>query len=227
MTRGHWHRLPVALLLLVVFTTALWDSGQRFLADMTNQQARHFIDRWRGGKLTLANERLDELQTELSRALAYDPENPALQEDLARLLVWRTERSSFLDPAVRKNRQQARQLFVQAARQRPTSERAWASVAALHFVLGEIDSEFSSAMTLALRRGPWNSEIQMVTIRIGLASWQVLSPDVQRRLRIAIHNQAHWRLAPKKAVLGSLIQGFHRTELLCLLETGPAACQPV
>jgi hypothetical protein len=79
-------------------------------------------------------------------------------------------------------------------------------------------SQFGAALELALLRGPWNSEIQMMTIRIGFASWQILTPELQDQFKRAIYNQAHWKLAQQKAQLALMVKAFNRPELACLLE---------
>ncbi|MCF8179430.1 MAG: hypothetical protein K9J74_13045, partial [Sulfuritalea sp.] len=188
--------------------------------------ARYYIKRWRTGAVTLTPARLDGIQANLARSVAYDPANPNYQEDLARFLTWRNAVATLLAPAARRDRTRARELFTQAAVRRPTSERAWSSVAAIRFILGEVDTDFSTALRLALRQGPWNPEIQMNAIRIGLASWDVLPSDLKTTLRKAIHHQAHWALAPQKDTLATFVKGYRRGELLCLLDPGPKGCSP-
>lgn len=220
-------RNALGLVLLSILITATWFASHRMLADISNQQARYYIDRWHAGKTQLSSGRLDELQAELKSAIALDSANPNLHEDLARLHAWRSERGSLADPTSRAARVEARTYFTQAAVLRPTSERAWSGVAYMRFMLGEVDDQFGAAIKLALLRGPWNSEIQMTTIHIGFASWQILTPELQDQLRRAIYNQAHWKLAPQKARLELLIKAFNRPQLACLLEqAGPKACPP-
>jgi len=220
-----WSRLPAVLLSGAALMGAIWIAGHVFLADVINQEARYYIDRWRSGALKLSHSRLDEIQSDLTRSIAYDPSNPNYQEDLARFLTWRNEKATLLDLAARRDRMQARILFSEAAVRRPTSERAWASVAATRFILGEVDTHFAAALSLALRQGPWNPEIQMNAIRVGLASWSILTEDLQKELRKAIHNQAHWNLAPQRDALATMIKSYRRNELLCLLDEGPGGCQ--
>ena len=227
MTKPSVARISLGLVLLVPMLTAAWVAGHRMMADISNQQARYYVDRWRARKIQLTPARLDELQVELTRATMLDPDNPNLHEDLARLLAWRSEGGSLIDPTTRAARTKARAHFTQAAILRPTSERAWSSVALMRFLLGEVDNQFGAALELALLRGPWNSEIQMTTIRIGFASWQILTPELQDQFKRAIYNQAHWKLAPQKAQLELLVKAFQRSELACLLEaSGPKACPP-
>ncbi len=227
MSKSGLGRIAIGLTLLCVLMMAFWFAGHRMLADIYNQQARYYVDRWRAGKLQLSPTRLDELQAELKSAIALDPTNPNLHEDLARFHAWRSEQGSLADSTSRAARVEARTYFTQAAALRPTSQRAWAGVAYLRFLLGEVDDQFGSALKLALLRGPWDSEIQMTAIHIGFASWQILTPELQDQLRRAIYNQAHWKLAPQKARLELLIKAFNRPELACLLEVaGPKACPP-
>lgn len=220
-------RITLGLILLGVLAAALWFAGHRMLADILDHQSRFYLDRWRAGKIQLPPAKLDELQTDLKSAVMLDPNNPNLHEDLARLYAWRSEKGSLIDPTSRAARVEARTHFTQAAVLRPTSERAWASAALMQFMLGEVDQHYGAALRLALLRGPWNSEIQMLTIFTGLASWQILTPELQDQFRRAIYNHAHWKLAPQKAQLDTWIKSIRRPELACLLEaSGPKACPP-
>ncbi|MCF8177314.1 MAG: hypothetical protein K9J74_02290, partial [Sulfuritalea sp.] len=106
-----WTRLPAALILGTVLTGAIWIAGHVFLADVTSQDARYYIKRWRTGAVTLTPARLDGIQADLARSVAYDPANPNYQEDLARFLTWRNAGATLLDPAARRDRTRARELF--------------------------------------------------------------------------------------------------------------------
>lgn len=220
-------RITLGLTLIGVLAAAFWFAGHRMLADILDHQSRFYLDRWRDGKIQLPPARLDELQEDLRYAVSLDPNNPNLHESLARLYAWRSENGSLIDPASRAARVEARTHFTQAAVLRPTSERAWASSALMRFMLGEVDRHYGAALQLALLRGPWNSEIQMLTIFTGLASWEILTPELQDQFKRAVYNQAHWKLAPQKAQLERWIKGLGQPELACLLEvSGPKACPP-
>lgn len=219
-------RIPVAVILLTILLGGVRVAGGRFVADASKEDAQYFIERWRAGRLVLAPARLDELQAQLNRGLAVDSENAKLEEDLARLLAWRAERASLVDPVVRARLAEMRDRCAHAAALRPTSERAWASVAASRYLLGQIDAEFAAAMELSLRYGPWNQGVQMNVIRVGLAAWTFLPATLQAQLRQAIHRQAHWRLSPQAAALRTAITAAGRKELLCLLEPAPTGCAP-
>lgn len=217
----------MVLALITPLLAGAWVAAHRFMADATLHQARFYIDRWHAAKIKLPPAKLDELQADLTWAINLDPANPYLHEDLARFMSWRSERGNLLDPSTRTALALARTHFTEAARLRPSAERAWSGVAQMRYMLGEVDSQFGAALELALRLGPWNSEIQMATIHIGVATWQILTPELQQQFKRAIYNQAHWKLAPQKARLELLIKAFGLNELKCLLEaSGPKACPP-
>lgn len=219
-------RIAATAVLLAILCGAAWVAGKRFLADVSKADAGYFIDRWRAGKVVLDPVRLDELHAQLNRAVALDPGNALIEFELATLQLSRLGRWNLVDPVVRARLAEARDRYARAAMLRPTWERAWANLALCRYALGQIDGEFFAAMELSLRHGPWNQQTQMSTIRIGLAAWPLLPTELQSRLRLAIHRQAHWRLAPQATTLRAVMTSLRRTELLCLLEAAPKGCTP-
>lgn len=213
-------RRPTAIFvftLLAVLSVAVYRTTQRGLADVLGLEARYQIDRWRSGKFVPDTPKLDAILTELSKAHHLDPTNPDLLEDLGRFHAERVERGQAYDPAVRATRQQALDRFRQALEQRPTSGHAYVNVALIKYRLGEIDQEFSQSLQQAMRRSPWEPQVQLISIELGLAAWQALADPARETLKQAIQAQGQWQLVRQKPALLSLLKRYRRSDLAYLL----------
>ena len=219
-------RVAVAAALLAVLAAAAWESGKRFLADASRAEVRYYVDRSNAGTLKLDAARVDELHAQMIRAVALDPGNPRIEFELANLLFIHPDNRNFADPAVIARRTEIRDRNARVVQLRPTYELAWGNLALARLQLSQLDEPFFTALELSLRYGPWNQDVQMNAIRLGLLAWPVLPPRLQAQLRQAIHNQAHWRLSPQAGPLRTAITAVGRKELLCLLEPEPKGCVP-
>lgn len=205
------------LILLAAFPFVIYWSAQRGLADVVAQEPRYQIERWRAGKSAPDTFKLDAMQAELSKARDLDPNNPNLLEDLGRFHAVRVERGQAYDPEVRAMRQQALARFRQALEQRPTSGHTYVNVALMKYRLGEIDREFSESLQQAMRRSPWEPQVQLIGIELGLATWQALAEPVRETLKQAMQAQAQWQLINQKPALQSLLKRYRRPDLAHLL----------
>jgi Tfp pilus assembly protein PilF len=105
-------------------------------------------------------------QGELQRALALDPDNPALAEALARWYeryTLRLPRSSALRAAYL---EQSAAYLRQALVARPGSPHAWTNLALVKLRLGQFDAEFQTALGNARRLGPREPEVQAALARL-------------------------------------------------------------
>lgn len=211
------------LLLAGLLAVAYW-AGTSGLADVVAREPHYEIDRWRTGKLVPDALKLNTLQAELHKAQDLDPGNPNLQEELGRFYAARVERGQAYDVEVRATRQQSLAYFRQALELRPTSGHAWVNVALMKFRLGEVDQEFSQSLLQALRRSPWEPQVQLIAIELGLTGWQVLSDPTRETLQQAIRAQGQWKLVNQKPMLVALLKRYRRPDLACLLEAEPNAC---
>jgi hypothetical protein len=213
-----------AVLMAGGLLTIVYLSAARGMADVVAQEPRYEIERWRTGKLTPDSLKLNAIQAELHKARDLDPLNPNILEDLGRFYAARVERGQSHEPVVRETRQQSLAYFRQALELRPTSGHAWVNVALMKFRLGEIDQEFSQSLAQALHRSPWEPQVQLLAIELGLGSWQALSDPTRQRLRQAIRSQGDWKLVNQKPQLLSLLKRYQRSDLGCLLDPAPNAC---
>lgn len=205
------------LILLLAFPFVIYGAAQRGLADVVAQEPRYQIERWRAGKWVPDQFKLDAMQAELGKARDLDPNNPNLLEDLGRFHAVRVERGLAYDPEVRAMRQQALARFRQGLERRPTSGHAYVNVALMKYKLGEIDQEFSESLQQAMRRSPWEPQVQLIGIELGLATWQALAEPTHEILKQAIQAQAQWQLINQKPALQSLLKRYRRPDLVHLL----------
>jgi hypothetical protein len=213
-----------AVLLLAGLLIIIYWAGGRGLADVVAQEPRYEIDRWRAGKLVPDTAKISAIQAELYKARDLDPANPNLLEDLGRFHAAQVERGQPDDMAVRESRQQSLTWFRQSLELRPTSGHAYVNVALMKFRLGEIDQEYSGALQQALHRSPWEPQVQIIAIELGLASWQALADSTRKAIQHAIRSQGQWRLVNQKPALAALFKRYQRPDLGCLLEVESNAC---
>lgn len=214
----------VVVVLIAGLLTITYFAGRRGLADVVAQEPRYEIERWQIGKSAPDSVRLNSLQAELHKAWNLDPGNPNLLDDLGRFHAARVARDQPHDMEAREARQKSLTYFRQALELRPTSGHTYANVALSKFRLGEIDQEFTWSMEQALHRSPWEPQVQLIAIELGIASWQALSDSTRQKLRQAIRSQGQWKLANQKPQLLSLFKRYRRSDLNCLLEPAPDAC---
>jgi hypothetical protein len=224
MSRPSALRIAIVVLLLAGLLAATYSAGKRGLAEVVAQPARYEMDRWRNGRIAPDRFRFDISHAALMRALELDPVNPNLLEDLGRLYAASVEQGVAVNPYVRDMRQQSKMYFSRAVAYRPTSGRAYGAVAGIKFALGDLDSEFSASLLQAHRRGPWDPQLQLLVIELGLASWQALPDENRQMLGAAIRAQAQWKLANQKPGLTALLSRYGRSDLNCLLDSQPKAC---
>lgn len=224
MNRMSAIRVFFGIVLIAGLLAATSFAGRRGLADVVAQESRYDIERWRTGKSAPDSIRLNALQAELHKAMDLDPGNPRLVEEMGRFHAARVARDRSYDAGVRETRQQALMYFRHALELRPTSGHAYINIALSKFRLGEIDQEFTGSMEQALRRSPWEPQVQLAAIELGIASWQALSDSTRQKLQQAIRSQAQWKLANQKPHLLSLFTRYRRSDLNCLLDPAPDAC---
>jgi hypothetical protein len=111
----------------------------------------------------------------LGEALALEPSNPNFVEPSARLHELRALGLPRGGREARDGLRQALAQYREAAAMRPGSPYVWASIAMLNLRLRDLDFEFYSALEHAGRLGPWEPQVQLAMIDVGLAAWKWLS----------------------------------------------------
>jgi hypothetical protein len=72
--------------------------------------------------------------------------------------------------------------FRRSAAERPSMPYAWAHLALAKYRLGETDAEFLNALTLAMRLGPWEPELQAIVADLGLAMLDEVPPELRNSI---------------------------------------------
>ena len=120
-------------------------------------------------------EALASAQASLRAALAFEPSNPLFVEQSARLQELRALALRRSDPAMRDGLRQSLAQYRVAAAMRPGSPYVWANIAMLKARLNDTDFEFYGALERADRLGPWEPQVQIAMIDVGLAAWTWLA----------------------------------------------------
>ncbi len=213
-----------AILLLLAIVAIGYFSVMRFAAEMSAQEARYRFERWEAGKAKPQGEEVAIAIAAMRVALDFEPGNPNLHSDLGRIEYWRVRAGSLVDAASRSGREAALENFRQAARRRSTSGHTWVNIALTRYMLGQVDSEFVLALEQTMRWAPWQPQLQLSAIQLGLATWQILDEPRQRLVAEAIRRQAEWKMVDQKPALIRLLLGYGRLELGCPWAGKALAC---
>lgn len=205
----------LAVVLLTGLAIACYFSVMRLAAELTAQDPRYQFSRWGTGKAKADEQGVMAVLAGMREASAYEPGNPNLHSDIGRLEYWRVRTDGLADPAARSGRERALASFRQAALLRPSSGHTWGNVAFTRFNLGLVDIEFARALEQTLRWAPWQPQLQLLGIELGLAVWQALDEPTQRLITEAIGRQSVWPMLDQKPALITLLRRYGRTELGC------------
>lgn len=104
--------------------------------------------------------------------MALERFNPHFVEQAARLQELRVLGLQSRDPALRDGLRQSLARYREAAAMRPGSPYVWAGIAMLKARLNDMDFEFYGALERAARLGPWEPQVQIALIDLGLATWR-------------------------------------------------------
>jgi len=111
----------------------------------------------------------------LREARLFEPSNPQFIEQVARLQELQALRLDARDPAMREGLRQSLAQYRAAAALRPGSPYVWASIAMLKARLNDMDFEFYGALERAGRLGPWEPQVQIAMVDVGMATWAWLA----------------------------------------------------
>ena len=172
-------RALTALFAAAILAAGIYGAAQRGLADAHYTNARLVLA---AGAPARANaganaERTPRLETiapalaSLREARMFEPSNPHYVEQVARLRELQALPLGPRDPARREGLLQSLAQYREAAAMRPGSPYVWASIAMLKVRLNDMDFEFYGALERAGRLGPWEPQVQIAMIDVGMATW--------------------------------------------------------
>lgn len=165
----------------------------------------------------------DAARQKMARARHLDAGNPRLAEQMAGLMQVAVRRSGTAgDDTVTTHAADAVALYEEAAHLRPSSPYTWANLAWAHYstglAAGQANQKFFAALGNAARLGPWEREIQLLVVDLGLAMWEELPGSLRREVTTTARN-AQRRFAPEIVAIadrrGRLAEvcGFDRAAL--------------
>jgi len=174
--RGAFILVAASLLVAGIYAAAI-----RGLADAHYTHARLVLSAAVQEKQPAAADELAAARASLRQALRFEPSNPLFVEQRARIdemeaLAMRGIVMPRGDPPARAGLLDSLRGWREAARMRPGSPYAWASIALIKLRLGELDAEFTGALERAARFGPWEPAVQIAIADAGLAAWRRLAP---------------------------------------------------
>ena len=219
-------RIPLALLGAAVLATGIYAAALRGLADAHYTHARLALTEGTKPSLAPRPESVAVALASMREALSFEPDNPHFVEQAARLHELRALALPPRDPGIRDGLRQSLAQYREAAAMRPGSPYVWASIAMLKVRLNDMDFEFYGALERAGRLGPWEPQVQIAMIDVGMATWPLLARAGRIRVLEALE-RALSRQEPEvrriAAVHGTLPQacaavaaGLPRLSALCV-----------
>ena len=202
-------RIVMALLGAAILVAGIHAAALRGLADAHYTNARLTLAEGTPANRAPRPEALASALASLREALLLEPSNPHFVEQSARLQEQRALGLQARDPALREALRQSLAQYREAAAMRPGSPYVWASIAMLQARLNDMNFEFYGALERAGRLGPWEPQVQIAMIDVGLATWAWLAKP-GRDLVLGALERGLPRQAPEikriAAVHGSLPQ---------------------
>jgi len=178
-------RFAIALAGITLLALAAHDSALRGLADWRSTRGRHDIRMWTQGRAVQSEEQWQRAVDALREALRLAPQDPALWESLG--FAYDIGSRNFVPNGGRGGWSVYSEFalihFRQAAALRPTSPYSWAGVAVMKYRLDQLDEEFRQAFSSAMRLGPWEPGLQLITSDMGLALWDRLDSQLRDEVR--------------------------------------------
>jgi len=174
-------RVAIALAGIALLAFAAHDSVLRGLEDWRSTRARHEIRTWAQGRAVQSQEQWQRAVDALREALRLAPQDPELWESLG--FAYDIASRNFAPAGWSVYAEFALIHFRQAAALRPTSPYSWAGVAVMKYRLDQLDEEFRQAFSSAMRLGPWEPGLQLITSDMGLALWDRLDSQLRDEVR--------------------------------------------
>lgn len=174
-------RLAVALAGIALLAFAAQDSVRRGIEDWRSTRGIHDIRIWTEGRAVPSREQWTRAVDTLREALRLAPRNPELWEYLG--YAYDIGSRNFAPAGWSVYTEFALIYFRQAAALRPAFPYSWTGVAVTKYRLGQLDDEFRQAFSSAMRLGPWEPGLQIITSDLGLALWDSLDSALKEQVR--------------------------------------------
>jgi tetratricopeptide (TPR) repeat protein len=197
---------------LALIAYAAYEAGRRGLADAISIRSRYEVNLWSEKQAAPSFEQWQRAVESLRSAMKLSPEDPSLYDHLG--VAYEVASTTF-NPGAGWSVYHEFSLahFRQATVLRPTSPYSWANVALEKYLLGQWDDEMYRALAAAMRLGPWEPGVQLITSDLSLLLWEHLPRALKAE---ALEN---WdRTAERQAEpLARLAVASNRIDMLCTI----------
>ncbi len=198
----------IAIAASLVLGTLAWVALTHAWADLRAAQAHVPLWAFIKGTRTLTAEEWALAEERLQQALALDPGNPSIMEDLGLLEM---NRALAARPRAAAGLERAVDYLRRSLRARPASPYAWGNLALAKSWLGALDAEFLHAIERAATLGAWEPEVQLTLDNIGFRTWDRLPPASRETIRQTMRRS----LKRQEQVLFDMAAFFGRMDVLC------------
>ena len=209
--RRHIGIILAGLLFLLAGWTLLWG-----VADLYAAQAKAWLERWSASQEPPPKQELEKALRAIAIAENINPRSPDIQERYGRILEWKTEGRPPWREDVQQDLQAALTRFQKANALRPAWPYSWVAVARIKLKLLELDDLFLHALQRALDLGPWEPEVQLAAVEIGLLSWDVLDDALRKGIEESFSRSL--KSQPREVI--ALAVNLGKTEFIRRFTTG-------
>lgn len=180
---ARWKIRTAMVLTALAVLWVLWEGGRTFLADVASTQARQLVQQWAAHTLAPEAQAMASARQDLLDARHWTPDNPTLPELLGDLAlataqapftVGRADAAQQVPALLR----EAREAYLASLALRPSWPRAWASLAAVHYGLGD-RAAYLAAWQRAQTLGPNEPDVQSMLLDLALLDWNQAPAGMQ------------------------------------------------
>jgi len=182
-------------------------------ADIQAIGERNVMQGWESARMVSDEQSWQRAVQRLYLAAELDEENAVHFADLGRAHEWRALQYPIWTRQSKEFRTKAIQHYLQAVELRPTWGYLWAHYAYSKVLNKEFDANTVIALDKAMTLAPWESEVQLKIIWIGLNLWDFLSEEMHGRLAQTISRS----LAMQSLPTLRLLKRTGRTDIVRLL----------
>jgi hypothetical protein len=158
---------------------------------------------------------LDAAQARLDKALARYPGNPDYLGLAGNLKELRASQPGVVGLEHRELLEAAAQDYRDALAVRPLWPYTWVNLLSAKDKLGQVDSEFNTAMHKAAETGPWEPRVQLQLLRSGVRHWEQL----RRPERDLVQATAASALQSQPREVFEVARFYFRPDLVCGAES--------
>ena len=193
----------MSLLLWLTYLATSWG-----LADAFVKQAKFNMLQWQTKEMTLAD--WQSTLRLLQIALDLAPHHPEYLELMGEVQYLH----KYVNASIAKRNsayENALIYFSKAVAQRPVSAYAWTNLALMKHQLGRYDLQFFQAINIATQLGPWEPQVQLNIVDVGLANWQ----NLPKRHQLAVLTMLEQGMLHQAKWVNKFVEKYQFQDELC------------